>query len=60
MHARNPTARVGHRADGERGVGLVEVIAAHAGPGAYRVEPSPGGVIETALPVRVLPAADTR
>ncbi len=43
--------------DGDR---LVEVIAAHAGPGAYRVEPSPGGVIETALPVRVLPAADTR
>lgn len=34
---------------------LVEVVAAHAGPAAYRVERSAGGVIETVLPVRVLP-----
>lgn len=34
---------------------LIEVIAAHAGPAAYRVEPTADGVVETALPVRVLP-----
>ena len=34
---------------------LVEVVAAHAGPAAYRVEPTPDGVVETVLPVRVLP-----
>jgi dipeptidase E len=35
---------------------LVEVIAAHDGPTAYRVEPDGrGGVRETALPARVLP-----
>jgi peptidase E len=33
---------------------LVEVVAARAGPAAYRVERSSGGVIETTLPVRVL------
>jgi peptidase E len=33
---------------------LVEVVAAREGPTAYRVERSPGGVIETSLPVRVL------
>lgn len=35
---------------------LVEVVAARAGPTAYRVERSPSGVIETSLPVRVLDA----
>ena len=34
---------------------LVEVVAAHAGPAAYRVESTPDGVVETALRVRVLP-----
>ena len=34
---------------------LVEVVAAHAGPAAYRVEPTADGVVETVLPVRVLP-----
>ena len=34
---------------------LVEVVAAHAGPAAYRVEATADGVLETALPVRVLP-----
>jgi peptidase E len=33
---------------------LVEVVAAHDGPAAYRVEPSSDGVVETVLPVRVL------
>lgn len=37
------------------GAQLVEVVAAHPGPTAYRVERGPGGVVETALPVRVLP-----
>lgn len=34
---------------------LVEVVAAHAGPAAYRVEATADGVVETVLPVRVLP-----
>ena len=34
---------------------LVEVVAAHAGPAAYRVERTVDGVTETVLPVRVLP-----
>jgi len=34
---------------------FVEVVAAHAGPAAYRVEPTADGVVETVLPVRVLP-----
>lgn len=34
---------------------LVEVVAAHAGPAAYRVEATAHGVVETVLPVRVLP-----
>ena len=34
---------------------LVEVVAAHTGPAAYRVEPTADGVVETVLPVRVLP-----
>jgi peptidase E len=34
---------------------LVEVVAAHPGPAAYRVKPTPDGVAETVLPVRVLP-----
>ena len=34
---------------------LIEVIAAHAGPAAYRVEATAGGVVETVLPARVLP-----
>lgn len=38
------------------GPDLVEVVAARAGPAAYRVERTSGGVIETILPVRVLAA----
>jgi peptidase E len=34
---------------------LIEVVAAHAGPAAYRVEATADGVIETILPARVLP-----
>ncbi len=34
---------------------LVEVIAAHTGPAAYRVERAVDGVVETVLPARVLP-----
>jgi len=34
---------------------LVEAVAAHAGPAAYRVERTADGVVETVLPVRVLP-----
>jgi dipeptidase E len=34
---------------------LVEVVAAHLGPAAYRVEATADGVVETGLPVRVLP-----
>jgi peptidase E len=34
---------------------LVEVVAAHAGPAAYRVEATADGVVETVLPARVLP-----
>lgn len=34
---------------------FVDVVAAHAGPAAYRVEATPDGVVETVLPVRVLP-----
>ena len=34
---------------------LVEVVAAQAGPAAYRVEATDDGVVETMLPVRVLP-----
>jgi dipeptidase E len=37
------------------GATLVEVVAAHAGPAAYRVEATSEGVAETVLPVRVLP-----
>lgn len=38
------------------GPDLVEVVAAHAGPTAYRVERGPRGrVLETPLPVRILP-----
>lgn len=35
---------------------FIEVVAALAGPTAYRVRRGPGGVIETALPARVLAA----
>jgi peptidase E len=34
---------------------LVEVVAAHPGPAAYRVEATAAGIVETVLPVRVLP-----
>lgn len=38
------------------GPDLVEVVAAHAGPTAYRVAPAPdGGAVETPLPARILP-----
>lgn len=36
------------------GAELVEVVAAHPGPAAYRVEAGVEGVVETRLPVRVL------
>lgn len=36
------------------GANLVEVVAAHPGPAAYRVERTPDGVVETVLPARVL------
>jgi hypothetical protein len=39
--------------DGPR---LVEVVAAEEGRAAYRVERSADGVVETALPVRLLTA----
>ncbi len=34
---------------------LIEVVAAHAGPAAYRVGATTDGVVETVLPTRVLP-----
>ena len=34
---------------------LVEIVAAHVGPAAYRVEMTADGVVETVLPARVLP-----
>jgi peptidase E len=34
---------------------LIEVVAAHAGPAAYRVEAIADGVVETVLPTRLLP-----
>ncbi|MEO5884734.1 MAG: peptidase E [Candidatus Limnocylindrales bacterium] len=40
------------------GPSLVEVVASHRGPAAYRVEPvsmADGGVVESVLPARVLP-----
>lgn len=36
------------------GAHLVEVVAAHAKPAAYRVERTPDGVVETVVPARVL------
>lgn len=38
------------------GPDLVEVVASHAGPAAYRVERTADGVVETAIPARVLTA----
>ena len=34
---------------------LIEIVAAHAGPAAYRVEATADGVVETVLSARVLP-----
>lgn len=38
------------------GQDLLEVVASHAGPAAYRVERTADGVVETAIPARVLTA----